>query len=168
MGPGVPSVTVFLSWVLGSRPCLFFFHHIHVARSSSNLPLTFWLTAFLLLSCPRFCVTRYVTLLFLVVGLLMPVSSLSRRFLVSARGSPALVCFFSPDCDFSGRRRPRRVAFALLCARFLFWSVPPAPSCGSLQRRGLRVVTPALLCGTLLRRSRWTCASAVVYHNLVC
>ena len=34
MGPGVPSVAVFLSWVLGSRP--------------------------------RFCVTRYVTLLFLV------------------------------------------------------------------------------------------------------
>ena len=29
-------------------------------------------------------------------------------------------------------------------------------------------VTPALLCSTLLRRSRWTCASAVVYHNLVC
>ena len=29
-------------------------------------------------------------------------------------------------------------------------------------------VTPALLCSTLLRRSRWTCASAVFYHNLVC
>ena len=30
------------------------------------------------------------------------------------------------------------------------------------------MVTPALLCSTLLRRSHWTCANAVVYHNLVC
>ena len=49
---------LFLSWVLGSRPWLFFFHgslgpvpgcfsslHVRVARVSSNLPLAFWLTA---------------------------------------------------------------------------------------------------------------------------
>ena len=45
MGLGVPSLAVFLSWVFGSRPWLFFFHHVHLARVSSNLPLVLWLTA---------------------------------------------------------------------------------------------------------------------------
>ena len=49
---------------------------------------------------------------------------------------------------------------------FSVWCVPPAPCCGSKQRRDFPVVSPALLCRTLLRRSRWSGASAVVYHNL--
>ena len=32
MGPGVPSLAVFSSWVLGSRPWLFFFLHVHLSR----------------------------------------------------------------------------------------------------------------------------------------
>ena len=40
MGPGVPSGCFFSPWVLGSRPWLFFFLHVHLARVSSNLLLT--------------------------------------------------------------------------------------------------------------------------------
>ena len=83
--------------------------------------------------------------------------------------SPALICFFSPDCEFLvvivhlvslSRCSVRDFSSGLLA--------PPAPSCCSFQRCGLPAVTPAMLCSTLLRRSRWTCASAVVCHNLVC
>ena len=45
MGPGIPSLAVFLSCVLGSHPWLFSSLHVHLARVSSNIPLTFWLTA---------------------------------------------------------------------------------------------------------------------------
>ena len=41
MGPEVPSLTVLLA-SLGSRPWLFFFLRVHVARVSSNLQLTPW------------------------------------------------------------------------------------------------------------------------------
>ena len=82
-----------------------------------------------------------------------------------SRVSLALVCFFSPDCEFLVV-----IVHLVLLSRYsvrdfssgLFHLVVV------LQRRGLRVVTPTLLCSTLLRRSRWSCASAVVYHNLVC
>ena len=47
---------------------------------------------------PTGCVTSLHSLL--RRRLLMPVSSLWRQFLVFARASPALVCFFSPDCEF--------------------------------------------------------------------
>ena len=42
-------------------------------------------------------------------------------------------------------------------------AVPPAPSWGSLQQRGLPSVPPAPLCGTLPRRSRWTGAIARLF-----
>ena len=99
---------------------------------------------------PRFRVSLHATLLSLVVRWLRrqpsrsPASPvLDACFLsfepIPGFGSsiPALVCFFSLDCDFSGRHRPHRVTFALHRARLLVWSVPPAPSCGSLQRLGL-------------------------------
>ena len=120
MGPGVPSVAVFLSWVLGSRPWLFFSHgslgpvpgcfsslHVHMARVSSNLPLAFWLTASLaVLSSVSGHTSRDSAF---PRGPLA--ASLRRRHLMSgssftpipgfgSRVSPALVCFFSPDCEF--------------------------------------------------------------------
>ena len=96
----------------------------------------------------------------------VPVSYLSRRFLVSATSilprsfaSPRLTAiFWIVIVHVVSRSR-------CFVRELLVWSVPPAPSCGSLQRHGLPVVTPALLCSNLLRRSLWTCASAVVYHK---
>ena len=67
----------------------------------------------------------------------MPVSYLSRRFLVSARRFSRARLLLLALLRFSGRHRPRRVTFALRRARLLVWSAPPAPSCGSLQRLDL-------------------------------
>ena len=64
-----------------------------------------------------------------------------------SRVTSALVCFFLPSRCF--------------VRDFPVWCVPPAPCCGSLQRRGLPVVSPALLCSTPPRRSRWSGASAL-------
>ena len=155
---------LFLSWVLGSHPWLFPFLHVHLTRVHQTFcSHPGWE---LLLHCREPLVSRLTSRdsAFHRVRWLRPPSPALDVWFFSftpilgfgSRVSPALVCFFSPDCDFSGRRRPRRVTFALLCARLLVWSVPPAPSCGSLHRRGSRAVTPALLCSTLLRRSRWT------------
>ena len=67
----------------------------------------------------------------------MPVSYLSRRFLVSARRFSRARLLLLAWLRFSGRHRPRRVTFALHRAPLLVFSAPPAPSCGSLQRLGL-------------------------------
>ena len=163
MGSGVPFLAVLLSWILGSRPWLFFsrpFWHVFHQTFHSFILASREPSAHLLadsFSCclvlgfashvTRLCFSSWSAGCVLRRRLFLPVSSLSRRFLVSTRARhPRSLA--SSLCG----RRPRRVTFALLCARLLFWSVPP----------------PALLCSTLLRRSRWSCASAVVYHNSVC
>ena len=100
--------------------------------------------------------------------LLMSGSSFTPILGFGSRVSLALVCFFSPDCEF-----------LVVIVHLVFLSRCSLRDFSSglflqlhlvvvLQRRGLRVVTPALLCTTLLRRCRWPCANAVVYHNLVC
>ena len=111
---------LFLSWVLGSHPWLFFVHHVHQARVSSNLPLAFWLTASLAVlsqvsghtsrdsAFPRAPLTACS-----VAG-----SSFTPILGFGSRVSLALVCFFSPDCEFL----VVIVHLVLLCARLLFWS----------------------------------------------
>ena len=145
--------------ILGFRPWLFFFVlHVRLIRV---LLLTSWLTDAL---SPVLRSPAAIGLLFLAPSTHCRLLLLC-RFLVSARAclsrsfvSSRLTATF---CSSSSLSRHFRV-------RLLVWSAPPAPSCGCLLRRGLRVVTPALLCSTLLRRSRWSGATTVVYHNLVC
>ena len=157
----------FSSWVLGSRAMAVLLSSRPFDTRSSNLLLAPLAGSFSCVAAsPWFRVSRHATLLFLVVRWLcppsraldMPVSSLSRRLSVSARARlPRSFASSRLTASFSGRRRrPPRVTFALLCARLLVWSVPPAPSCGNSQATWLA------------GRSRWTCAKAVVYHNLVC
>ena len=57
-----------------------------------------------------------------------------------SRMTSARVCFFLPDSPSSTSCYFR----AASCATSV-WCVPPAPFCGSLQRRGLPVVSPALV-----------------------
>ena len=153
MGPGDPSLAVFLRGSLGPVPWLFFPLHDHLTRVHQTFCSLPWLGASLAL--PRALgFASHVTRLCFSRGPLrwlcppspaldMPVSSLSRRFLVSACARlPRSFASSRLTASFSGRRRPPRVTFALLCARLLVWSVPPAPSCGSSQRPGLRGVVP--------------------------
>ena len=127
---------------------------------------------------PRFRVSLHATLLSLVVRWLRrqpsrsppspildagffsfaPILGFGSSILPRSFASSRLTTIFSPSSSTSCYVRA-----ALLRARLLVWSVPPAPSCGSLEQRGLLVVTPALLCSTLPRRGCWTCASAVVF-----
>ena len=137
----------FSSWVFGSRPWLF--------SSRPSVPCS---SAHLLADCFSDTVLRSqseIGFMFRARGtrcrLLLLHFSFEAILGFDSRASPALAGFFSPDCDFYARHRPRFITFALLRARPLVWSAPPA-----------------LLCSTLLRRSRWTWGSAVVYHNLVC
>ena len=210
MGPGVPSLAVFLpSRPFGTRFIKPTTHSLGVSSSLLvNLPLAHWLTAsvcraphrrlrsglcFVLqahaaeyFSCiavsPRLRVSLHATLLYLVVRWLRcqpsrsPASPvLDACFLYfapilgfgSSIDSPALVCFFSLDCDFlvvivhvvSLSRCIVHVFSSGLFLQLHLVVVYSDLACG---------VTPALLCSTLQRRSRWTCASAVVYHHLVC
>ena len=98
-----------------------------------------------------------------------------------SRVTSPLVCFSSPEspsstsCYFRASApcatrsialaHRKTTASALLDVVLSLSPVPPAPSWGSLQRRGLPVVSPALLCSTLPRRSRWTGAT-VRYFTL--
>ena len=78
-----------------------------------------------------------------VVGLLFCASStrcrlllLFCRFLVSVRASPRSLASSGLTATFWSSTFPRRVTLAQLRAPLLVCSAPPAPSCGSLQRRG--------------------------------
>ena len=106
----------------------------------------------------------------------------SGRWLRSGQCFVLLACaadvFFCTSllCQFlvsTRARHPRSLASSRLTATF--WSSSTSRlvcSCSSIlwefTATWLLVVTPALLYSTLQRRSRWTCASAVVYQNLVC
>ena len=100
----------FSSWVLGSRAMAVLPSSRPFDTCSSNLLLTPLAGSFSCVAAsPWFRVSRHARLLVLVVRWLcppspaldIPVSSLSRRFLVfGSSASPALVCFFSPDCEF--------------------------------------------------------------------
>ena len=157
----LPAVgTALSSRILGLRPWLFFFVlHVRLIRV---LLLTSWLTHALSPCLPSPA----------AIGLLLLAPSthcrllLLCRFLVSARAclsrsfvSSRLTATF---CWSSSLSRHFRV-------RLLVLSAPPAPSCGSLQRRGCRSsLQHRCVVLTLLRRSRWSDANAVVYHNMVC
>ena len=142
----------FSSWVLGSRAMAVLLSSRPFDTCSSNLLLTPLAGSFSCVAAsPWFRVSRHARLLFLMVRWLcppspaldIPVSSLSRRFLVSARARlPRSFASSRLTASFSDCLRPPRGTFALLCVRLLVWSVPPAPSCGSSQRRGLRGVVP--------------------------
>ena len=120
--------TALSSRILGFRPWLFFFVlHVRLIRI---VLLTSWLTHALSLFLPSPA----------AIGLFLAPSTHCRlllfcRFLVSARAylsrsfvSSRLTATF---CSSSSLSRHFRV-------RVLVSSVPPAPSCGSLQRRGCR------------------------------
>ena len=102
MGPWVlGSLAVFLGWVLGSHPWLFSFLHVHLARVSSNLPLAFWLTASLAVFSS---VSRHMSRDSPSPRGSLAASSIGSSFTpilgFGSRVSLALVCFFSPDCEF--------------------------------------------------------------------
>ena len=120
--------TALSSRILGFRPWLFFFVlHVRLIRV---ILLTSWLTHALSLFLPSPA----------AIGLFLAPSTHCRllllcRFLVSARACLSASSVFSPltatFCSSSSLSRHFRV-------RLLVWSAPPAPSCGSLQRRGCR------------------------------
>ena len=126
----LPAVgTALSSRILVFRPWLFFFVlHVRLIRV---LLLTSWLTHALSLFLPS---PAAIGLLFLAPSTHCRLLHLC-RFLVSARAclsrsfvSSRLTATF---CSSSSLSRHFRV-------RLLVWSAPPAPSCGSLQRRGCR------------------------------
>ena len=131
----------------------------------------------------RFRVSLHATLLSLVVRWLRrqpsrsPASPVLDACFLSfapilgfgSRDSPALVCFFSLDCDFLvvivhvvslSRCVVRDFSSGLFLQLHLVVGYGDLACRWSLQPHCCAVL--------LLRRSRWTCASAVVDHNLVC
>ena len=99
--------------------------------------------------------------------------SLAPILVFGSRMTSALVCYFSPEspsstssyfrasapCAARSIALARRKTTARVSSSFLFttcsygcgsvtFAFPPAPSWGSLQRRGLPAVSPALLCST--------------------
>ena len=161
MGPSVPSLDVFLS----SRP----FGTCFIKPSTRFLADSFSCCLVLGFAShvTRLCFSSWSAGCVLRRRLLMSGSSFTPILGFGSRVSRA-VCSFSPDCEFLVV-----IVHLVLLSRCsvsdfssgLFLQLHLVES---LQRRGLRVVTPALLCGALLRGSRRSCASAVVYHNLVC
>ena len=129
VGTALLPLALLSSRILGFRPWLFFFVlHVRLIRV---LLLTSWLTHALSLFLPS---PAAIGLLFLAPSTHCRLLLLC-RFLVSARAclsrsfvSSRLTATF---CSSSSLSRHFRV-------RLLVWSAPPAPSCGSLQRRGCR------------------------------
>ena len=162
MGPWVPSVAVFLS----SRPLgtCFIKPSTRLLADSFSCCLVLGFASHV----TRLCFSSWSAGCVLRRRLLMSGSYFTPILGFDSRMSLALVCFFSPDCVFlvvivhfvSLSRCTVRDFSSFLFLQLHLVVVHSDVACG--------VVTPALLRSTLQRRSRWSCASAVVYHNLVC